>query len=97
MKTKRFDVSNYLHDEQEIVIYLEEAAKMAAAENDNSILLTAIADVAKARGMMQLAKDAGVSRESLYRSLATDAKPRFETVAKVLNALGMQLSITEKV
>jgi len=58
--------------------------------------MRAIETAAKARGMMQIAKDAGVSRESLYKSLAPDAKPRWETVVKVLDALGMKITLTPK-
>ena len=93
-KTTRFDAVDYLQDEQDIAIYWEEAAKQAHAENDTGILLDAISVAAKARGMMQTAKDAGLSRESLYKALAHDAKPRFETISKVLGALGVQMSFT---
>ena len=80
-KTTRFDAVDYLQDEQDIAIYLEEAAKQAHAENDTGILLDAISVAAKARGMMQTAKDAGLSRESLYKAgrsqhfLPRDGKP----------------------
>ena len=94
IKTTRFDTVDYLQDEQDIAIYLEEAAKQSQIENDTGILLDAIATAAKARGMMQIAKDAGLSRESLYKALAHDAKPRFETISKVLGALGVQMTFT---
>ncbi|NOT48495.1 MAG: putative addiction module antidote protein, partial [Acidobacteria bacterium] len=63
-----------------------------ALEDANpEVFLRAIADVAKARGMSQLAKDAGVGRESLYKALAPGAKPRYDTVLKLMRALGVEL------
>lgn len=96
IKTISFDPTRYLKTDEEIAIYLEVAAAEAAEANDNRILLKAIETAAKAKGMMQVAKDAGVSRESLYKSLASDAKPRFDTIAKVLDALGMKITVTSK-
>ncbi|MDK4564122.1 putative addiction module antidote protein [Kingella kingae] len=96
IKTIPFDPTRYLKTDEEIAIYLEVAAAEAAEANDNRILLKAIETAAKAKGMMQVAKDAGVSRESLYKSLASDAKPRFDTIAKVLDALGMKITVTSK-
>lgn len=96
IKTIPFDPTRYLKTDEEIAIYLEVAATEAAEANDNRILLKAIETAAKAKGMMQVAKDAGVSRESLYKSLASDAKPRFDTIAKVLDALGMKITVTSK-
>jgi probable addiction module antidote protein len=58
--------------------------------NDPDLLLLALGDVARARGMAQIAKDAGLGRESLYKALAPGAKPRFETVMKVAKALGVK-------
>lgn len=93
-KVTTFDPTRYLESEEEIAAYLEVAAEEAAELNDSNILLRAIENVAKAKGMMAVAKEAGVSRESLYKSLAKDAKPRFETIAKVLQALGVQMTFT---
>lgn len=96
IKTIPFDPAHYLENEEEIALFLEAAAEEAADAGDNNILLQAISTAAKARGMMEIAKQAGVSRESLYKSLAPDAKPRFDTVAKILNALGVQITLTAK-
>ena len=64
----------------------------AALEDGNpDVLLQAIGDVAKARGMTQLAKDTGLGRESLYKALAPGAKPRYDTVLKLIRALGVEL------
>ncbi|MGF6147141.1 Predicted transcriptional regulator [Kingella potus] len=95
-KTIPFDPARYLKNEEEIAVYLEVAAEEAAEAGDNSILLRAINTAAKARGMMEIAKQAGVSRESLYKSLAPNAKPRFDTIVKVLDALGVQIKISAK-
>ena len=85
-----FDAADYLDDEQTIAEYLT-----AALEDPNpDVFLTAVRDVARARGMAQLAKDAGLGRESLYKALTPGAKPRFDTVLKLLNALGVRLSAT---
>ena len=85
-----FDAADYLDDEQTIAEYLT-----AALEDPNpDVFLTAVRDVARARGMAQLAKDAGLGRESLYKALTPGAKPRYDTVLKLLNALGVSLSAT---
>lgn len=92
-ETLSFNPLDYLQSEEDISLYLQEAIAMANEENDQNILLKAIATAAKAKGMLQLAKDAGVSRESLYKSLAPNAKPQFETIVKILSALGCKLTI----
>lgn len=67
---------------------------MALASEHPDLFLQAIADVAKARGMAQLAKDTGLGRESLYKALAPGAKPRYDTVLKLIRALGVELQMT---
>ena len=85
-----FDAADYLDDELTIAEYLT-----AALEDPNpDIFLTAVRDVARARGMTQLAKDSGLGRESLYKALTPGAKPRYDTVLKLLAALGVKLSAT---
>ncbi len=85
-----FDAADYLDDETTIAEYLT-----AALEDPNpDVFLIAVRDVARARGMAQLAKDAGLGRESLYKALTPGAKPRYDTVLKLLNALGVKLSAT---
>ncbi|MDA3925142.1 MAG: putative addiction module antidote protein [Kiritimatiellae bacterium] len=86
----KFDVSDYLTDEDSIAEYLN----AILAENDQDLLLSAIGDIAKARGMKQIAEASGLGRESLYKALAPGAKPRFETVIKVLNVLGVNLTLS---
>lgn len=85
MKITKFDVTEHLDNEEVIAEYLA-----AAMEDSNpDVFLSALADVAKARGMAQLAKDSGLSRESLYKTLSPGAKPRFETIMKITKALGV--------
>jgi probable addiction module antidote protein len=88
-KTKKFDVSDYLKDEETIAAYLNAVLE----ENDQDLLLGAIGDIAKARGMKQIARKAGLGRESLYKALAPGAKPRFETIMGVLRALDVKLTL----
>ena len=85
----KFDVADYLTDEETIAEYLN----AIMAENDQDLLLSAIGDIAKARGMKQIAEASGLGRESLYKALAPGAKPRFETIIKVLQVLGVNLSL----
>lgn len=83
-----FDAADYLDDEETMAEYLT-----AALEDPNpDVFLAAVRDVARARGMAQLAKDTGLGRESLYKTLAPGAKPRYDTVLKLLHALGVRLS-----
>ena len=82
-----FDAADYLDDEETIAEYLT-----AALENPNpDVFLAAVRDVARARGMTQLARDAGLGRESLYKALTPGAKPRYDTVLKLLQVLGIKL------
>ncbi|AIV67003.1 addiction module antidote protein [Burkholderia pseudomallei] len=86
IKTAPFDASNYLDSEEAIAAYINAAIEA----DDQDLLLLAIADVAKARGMAKVAADAGLGRESLYKALARGANPRFETVNKLMHALGVR-------
>ena len=83
-----FDAADYLNNEETIAEYIT-----AALEDSNpDVFLTAVRDVARSRGMSQLAKDAGLGRESLYKALTPGAKPRYDTMLKLLHALGVKLS-----
>ena len=87
-KFSPFDAADYLDYEKTISEY-----NTAALEDSNpDVFLTAVRDVARARGMAQLAKDAGLGRESLCKALTPGAKPRYDTVLKLLRALGVKLS-----
>jgi len=82
-----FDVSQYLDSKEMIAEYLSQVL----ADGDTDELLGAIGNIAKARGMSQIAKDTGLGRESLYKTFQDGAKPRFETVMKVLDSFGVKL------
>ena len=94
--TTPFDPADYLKDEAHTTAYLQMAAEEAAENGDNSILLDAIQTAAKAYGMTDLAKATGIPRESLYRSLREGNSPRYDTVSKILNALGMTITLTPR-
>ena len=83
-----FDAARYLTDDAAVAEYVTAVLETG----DPDLLLLALADVARARGMAQVAKEAGLGRESLYKALAPGAKPRYETVMKVVRALGVQLT-----
>ena len=83
-----FDAARYLADDTAIAEYMTAILET----NDPDLLLLALSDVARAKGMAQVAKDAGLGRESLYKALAPGAKPRFETVMKVARALGAKFT-----
>lgn len=85
-----FDASAYLDNEETIAEYLTAVLE----ENDPELFLAAVGDIAKARGMAQIARDAGLGRESLYKALAPGAKPRYDTVLRVLRALGVKLTVS---
>jgi probable addiction module antidote protein len=89
-KITEFDASAYLDTEQAIAEYLTAVLET----NDPDLFLAALGDIAKARGMTQIARDAGLGRESLYKALAPGARPRYDTILKVLNALGVQVVVS---
>ena len=83
-----FDAARYLTDDAAVAEYMTAVLET----QDPDLLLMALGDVARARGMAQVAKEAGLGRESLYKALAPGAKPRFDTVMKVARALGVRLT-----
>ena len=83
-----FDAARYLTDDEAVAEYMNAVLE----SEDPELLLLALSDVARARGMTQVAKDAGLGRESLYKALTPGAKPRFDTVLKVARALGVRLT-----
>lgn len=85
---RAFDATQYLDDDQAIADYMSAVLEF----DDPDLLLAALGDVARAKGMAQVARDSGLGRESLYKALAPGAKPRFDTVLKVARALGIQLT-----
>ena len=88
-KITDFDPAAYLDSEEAIAEYLP----VTLEENDPDLLLAALSNVAKARGMAKIAKDSGIGRESLYKALKPGSKPRFETIMKVMHALGIKLTV----
>ena len=85
----RFDAAEHLKSEEDIAAYLT----VVLEENDASALAEALGTVARARGMTEIAKAAGLGRESLYKALRPDAQPRFDTIARVCRALGVKLVV----
>ncbi len=88
LKLHAFDAARYLDSEEAVAEYM--TAVLEAGDPD--LLLLALGDVARAKGMAQVAKDAGLGRESLYKALTPGAKPRFDTVMKVARALGVKFT-----
>jgi probable addiction module antidote protein len=92
LELRDLDASLFLTSEEAMSAYLEEAMD----SGDARTIAGALGDVARAKGMAQLAKDSGMSRESLYRALSDDGNPQLVTVLKVLEALGLQLKVQPK-
>jgi probable addiction module antidote protein len=88
-KTSRYDVAEHLRTPEEMAAYLE--ACLEEADGDAAFVAEALGDIARARGMTQVARDAGLSRESLYKALSGERSPNFETILKVVGALGIRL------
>jgi probable addiction module antidote protein len=89
-KFKPFDISAYLDDDKVIAEFLT-----AALEDPNpDVFLSAVGKVAKARGMTAIAEQTGLGRESLYKALSPGSKPRYDTVLKVLQSLGVKLMVS---
>lgn len=86
-KFSAFDAAEYLDSEEAIAAYLNEII----AEDDQDLLLSALDDIARARGMSRVAEDAGLTRPSLYKALKPGAKPGFATVSRIMGALGVRM------
>lgn len=89
VKITRYDVAEHLRTPEEMAAYLE--ACLEESNGDASFVARALGDIARAKGMAQVAKDAGLSRESLYKTLSGKRNPGFGTVLKVVHALGIEL------
>lgn len=87
----RWDAADYLKSEDDIAAYLQ--ACIEEAPDDPALIAAALGDVARARGMAQLAKETGLTREGLYKALSKDGNPNFGTVLKVLHALGLKITL----
>lgn len=90
-KTTPYDVADHLRTPREMAAYLD--ACIAESDGDAAFIAKALGDIARAKGMSQLARDTGLSRESLYKALSGDRAPAFDTILKILTALGLQLRV----
>ena len=88
-KTTRYDVAEHLRTPEEMAAYLE--ACIEEANGDTAFIAKALGDIARGKGMAQVARDAGLSRESLYKALSGERSPDFDTILKVMTALGLKL------
>ena len=88
-KTTRYDIAEHLRTREEMAAYLE--ACLAEADGNAAFIAKALGDIARAKGMAQVARDAGLYRESLYKALSGERSPDFETILKVVEALGLKL------
>lgn len=87
--TTRYDVAEHLRTPEEMAAYFE--ACLEEADGDATFIAKALGDIARAKGMSQVAREAGLSRESLYKALSGERSPDFETILKVVGALGLEL------
>ena len=89
----KWDLADHINTKEDVLGILDAALE----ENDTALLLAVIGDIARSKGIAQVAKDLNLARESLYRSLSQDGNPSFSTVVHVLDNLGFQLSVKQKV
>ena len=88
--TRLWDPARYLESREDIVAYLDAALE----EEDPALLAAALGDVARARGMTEIARETGLGRESLYKALSSDGNPEFGTILRVVRALGLKLRVS---
>ena len=93
-KTAPYDVAEFLETPEEMAAYLE--ACIEESEGNAAFIAKALGDIARAKGMTQVARDTGLSSESLYKALSGDRSPSFDTILKVISALGLKLSASAK-
>lgn len=89
IETRPWDVAEHLESEEDMAAYLDAALE----DGDAAVVVAALGDIARAKGMSQIARDAGLGRESLYKALSTTGNPEFATILKVVRALGLQLHV----
>lgn len=90
-KLKDYDVADHLRTPEEMAAYLE--ACIAEADGDTSFVVKALGDIARAKGMTQIAEATGLGRESLYKALSAEGNPQFDTIVRVAKALGLEISV----
>ena len=88
IKTRPYDAAAYLTNKEDCALYLQ--AVIDESEGDPAMIVTALGEIARARGMMQLASETGISREGLYKALSPEGNPSFATVMKVCKALALK-------
>jgi probable addiction module antidote protein len=91
LKLSRWDVVDHLKTDEDMALYLD--ACVEEDEGDGRLIRAALGDIARARGMTQLAKDTGLAREGLYKALSAEGNPEFATIMKVIKALGLKLHV----
>ena len=89
IETRPWDVAEHLKTEEDMAAYLDAALE----DGDTTVIVAALGDIARAKGMTQIARDAGLGRESLYKALSATGNPEFATILKVVRALGLQLHV----
>lgn len=89
-KATKWDSSEFLETEEDIAAYLNAALE----DGDASVIAAALGDIARAKGMTQLAKETGITRDGLYKALSSTGNPSFDTVQKVMKAFGLKLDVT---
>ena len=89
VQTQPWDATEHLATEEDMAAYLDAALD----DGDPSLIVAALGDIARAKGMTQIARDAGLGRESLYKALSTTGNPEFATILKVVSALGLQFHV----
>ena len=93
-KAAPYDVAEFLETPEEMAAYFD--ACIQESDGDAAFIAKALGDIARAKGMSQVARESGLSRESLYKALSGDRSPSFDTILKVISALGLQLSASVK-
>lgn len=90
---KEFDIAEYLDDDETIASYLNDAIEISTSSGDPNVFKVALGNIARARGMGEIAKKSGLGRESLYKTFAPEAKPRFDTMQRVFASMNMQMKL----
>jgi probable addiction module antidote protein len=89
-KTRPWEAAEHLETEEDMALYLEAALE----EGDPALVAAALGDIARAKGMSEIARETGLGRESLYKALSPEGNPEFATVLKIVKALGLRLHAT---
>ncbi len=89
IETRSWDAAEHLETEEDMAAYLDAALE----DGDSALVVAVLGDIARSKGMSQIARDAGLGRESLYKALSTNGNPEFATILKVVRALGLQLHV----